>query len=311
MLQNSKIRVVRGEAGLILLSMNAASHPGPPRPAGPIKGRDYERIAKAIAYIQDNLSRQPSLERIASHVGLSPWHFQRKFRHWAGISPKRFLECLTVERAKGLIDESATLLDASLELGLSGPGRLHEQFVSIEAMTPGQCKSGGAGLEVVYGFHPGPFGRMLLARTEKGICALSFAEASDQRQVAALRRQWPRARLSEDGAATEADALAVFNPRSNTERKFHLAVRGTNFQVNVWRALLKIPPGRVVSYQQLATQLGRPAAVRAAANAVAANPVAWLIPCHRVLRKTGALGGYRWGLARKESLLAWDAVLAR
>ena len=277
--------------------------------AGP--AGDYDRIAKAIVYIRDNVREQPSLEQVASHVGLSPYHFQRKFREWAGVSPKRFLERLTVDYAKELIDDSTNILDASLELGLSGPSRLHEQFVSIEAVTPGQYKNKGDGLEIRYGFHPGPFGRMLLARTGRGICALAFVgDVDPQGEVAALSRLWPGARISEDAPGTETSAKAIFDARHAVGQKFHLAVRGTNFQVNVWRALLKIPPGRAISYQQLAAHVGRPAAARATANAVAANPVAYLIPCHRVLRKTGALGGYRWGTDRKRLLLAWDAALA-
>lgn len=201
------------------------------------------------------------------------------------------------------------VLDIPFELGRPGPGRLHEEFVSMEAVTPGQYGRQGAGLEISYGVHPGRFGMMLLACAGGGICALSFAADDDpQEGLAALSGRWPRARLREDRSGTEASAKAIFDARRAADHRFHLVVRGTDFQVNVWRALLKIPPGRTVSYQQLADYVGRPAAVRATANAVAANPVAYLVPCHRVLRKTGALGGYRWGTEKKRLLLAWEAA---
>ncbi len=270
---------------------------------------DYARIARAISFIQSHLKEQPGLDRIASHVGLSPYHFQRKFRQWVGVSPKRFLQCLTVNHAKALMDQSLNILDTSLELGLSGPARLHEQFLSIEAMTPGQYKTRGDGLDMVYGVHLTPFGLMLLAQTDRGICSLSFTDnASLEDDVTALSRQWPRANLVEDVQAIKPMADKIFHVDRLADRKIHLAVRGTNFQVNVWRALLKIPLGRTVSYQQLAHYIGKPEAVRAAANAVATNPIAYLIPCHRVLRKSGALGGYRWGAQRKRLLLALDAA---
>ena len=206
--------------------------------------------------------------------------------------------------------DQGVLAETSSAPGRSAPGRLHEQFVTIEVMTPGQYGNRGAGLEISYGCHPSPFGPMWLACTERGICALSFAGDDDpQGGLAALSGPWPRARLREDVPGTKASATAVFDTRRAVDHVFHLAVRGTNFQVNVWRALLRIPPGRTVSYQQLADYVGRPTAVRATANAVAANPVAYLIPCHRVLRRSGALGGYRWGTERKRSLLAWDSAL--
>jgi len=192
---------------------------------------------------------------------------------------------------------------------LSSPARLHEQFVSIEAITPGQYKTRGDGLEIVYGIHPTPFGYMLLAQTEKGICSLSFINHEQpEEDLTALSKRWPRANLIEDIQTTKVTASTIFDANRLTDKKIHLAVSGTNFQVNVWRALLKIPSGRTVSYQQLANYTGKPEAVRATANAVAANPIAYLIPCHRVLRKTGGLGGYRWGRQRKQLLLAWDAA---
>ncbi|MCY4361577.1 MAG: methylated-DNA--[protein]-cysteine S-methyltransferase [Gammaproteobacteria bacterium] len=275
---------------------------------------NYEQIAQAIAYIRDNAGLQPSLEQIASHVGLSPWHFQRKFRAWVGVSPKRFLEYLTVQHAKELLDKSASVLDAALDLGLSGPGRLHDQFVSIDAVTPGQYKQFGNGLRIYFGIHPSPVGLMFLALTDKGICELAFgsAEILDQ-EVKNLGRRWPAAQVFHDPQRTAPTADRIFSPRSRTQDRaradFRLFVKGTNFQINVWRALLRIPEGSLISYKQLAHVTGNPSAVRATASAVGANPVSYLIPCHRVLRTSGELGGYHWGIERKRALIAWDSAL--
>ena len=283
-----------------------------PRPGS---GADYERIAKAIAFIRDNARQQPSLEQIASHVGLSPWHFQREFRSWAGVSPKRFLEFLTVQHAKELLDKSASVLDAALDLGLSGPGRLHDQFISVEAVTPGQYKRFGSGLQIRYGLHPCPFGLMFLAATGKGICELAFGtEEVLGKETQDLVKRWPAAHVFHDPEYTRPAAARLFNP-GNRERDgqntgFQLFVKGTNFQVNVWRALLRIPEGSLISYKQLAQVTGNPAAVRATASAVGANPVSYLIPCHRVLRSSGELGGYHWGLERKRAMIAWDSARA-
>ena len=276
---------------------------------------DYERIAKAIAFIRDNAVLQPSLEQIASHVGLSSWHFQRKFRAWVGVSPKRFLEFLTVQHAKELLDRSASVLDAALDLGLSGPGRLHDQFVSIEAVTPGQYKRLGGGLEIYHGIHPSPFGLMFLALTDKGICELAFGsmEVLD-REVKDMERRWPAAQVSHAPQRTAPTAGRLFSSSSREqagrEAGFRLFVKGTNFQVNVWRALLRIPEGALVSYKQLAQMTANPSAIRASASAVGANPVSYLIPCHRILRTSGELGGYHWGVERKRALIAWDSARA-
>ena len=246
---------------------------------------------------------------------MSPWHFQRKFREWVGVSPKRFLEFLTVQHAKELLDESASVLDAALDLGLSGPGRLHEQFVSIEAVTPGQYKQFGSGLKIYHGIHPSPVGLMFLAVTDRGVCELAFgsAEILDQ-EVENLGKRWPAAQVFHDPQCTAPTADRIFNPRSQTQSgkqtEFHLFVKGTNFQVNVWRALLRVPEGCLISYKRLAQITGNPTAIRATASAVGANPVSYLIPCHRILRSSGALGGYHWGLERKRALIAWDSALA-
>lgn len=284
--------------------MNTASHQD--------HSGDYERIAKAIAYIRDNAGRQPSLEQVASHIGLSPWHFQRKFKVWAGVSPKRFLEYLTVQHAKELLDKSASVLDAALDLGLSGPGRLHEQFVSIEAVTPGEYKRLGNGLKIYYGVHHSPFGLMLLAVTGKGICELAFGSVERlDHEAQGLQKRWPAAQVSHDPQRTATTADRLFNPGNRTQKtEFQLFVKGTNFQVNVWRALLKVPEGSLVSYRQLAQMTGNPSAIRATASAIGANPVSYLIPCHRILRTSGELGGYHWGIERKRALIAWDSARA-
>ena len=270
-------------------------------------GNNYQRIARAIAFIQENVTAQPSLDEVAAHIGLSPYHFQRLFRQWAGVSPKRFLEYLTVHQAKRLLDNAKSILDVSLEMGLSSPARLHDQFVCIEAITPGQYKSMGKNLEIRYGFHPAPFGEMFLARTDKGICTASFVDGSaKENEIHTLKKSWPDALMIQDQRGTAALSQSMFNGLAKPDKKFHLAVRGTNFQIKVWQALLKIPGGRITSYQAISDMIGKPDAARATANAIAANPVAFLIPCHRVLRSTGALSSYRWGQGRKQLMLAWE-----
>jgi len=268
---------------------------------------EYQRIENAIAYIDSHMRDQPSLGDIASHVGLSPYHFQRMFRRWAGISPKRFLEYLTVDHAKRLLRQSKSIFDVAYELGLSSPSRLHEHFVSIEAMTPGVYKNEGLGIEISYGIHETPFGKALLAQTKRGICMLSFVdEGTGEYHLEMLRQTWLRAAIHEDQSGTSQTADRIFNTNPTDHTCTHLLVRGTNFQVNVWKALLKIPEGAVVTYKQLAEYIGQPNAYRAVANAVSANPIAFLIPCHRVLRATGEFGGYRWGKRRKRAILAWE-----
>lgn len=266
---------------------------------------DYDRIEKAIRFIQEHAADQPSLDAVAEHVGLSPCHFQRLFKRWAGVSPKRFLQYLTVERAKELLRASSPVLDAAHEVGLSGPGRLHDLFVSVEAVTPGEFKAFGEGLEIRYGFHSSPFGLCLAALTRRGLCALRFVEEGARGPaVAELRKDWKGAELLEDPESTGAVVERIFS-RAGTcaQRPLRLLLRGTNFQLRVWEALLRIPEGALVSYRALAGAVGRPKATRAVANAVGANPVAYLIPCHRVLRSSGELGGYRWGTARKGAIL--------
>lgn len=265
---------------------------------------DYQRMVQAIAFLRQHHSRQPDLAAIAQQVNLSEFHFQRLFTRWAGISPKRFLQNLTIEQAKRKIARS-NLLDLSIDLGLSSPGRLHDLFVNLEAMSPGEFKSGGAGLQIRYGLHDSPFGRSLIAITTRGICNLHFLEA-DQVAESLLRQDWPNAEIHFDPMVTEAIATQLFQP-TGLQPPLTLHVKGTNFQIQVWRALLAVRFGDLTTYQTLAGVLNRPTAARAIGNAVGDNPIAYLIPCHRVIRASGELGGYRWGLDRKLMMLGWEA----
>jgi AraC family transcriptional regulator of adaptative response/methylated-DNA-[protein]-cysteine methyltransferase len=276
----------------------------------PATSDDYSRIEKAILFLEQNFQDQPSLGEIARSVNLSEFHFQRLFRRWAGISPKRFLEFLTVEYAKELLAESRSVLDATYETGLSSPGRLHDLFTHVEAVTPGEFKSRGTGLNIDYGFHWSPFGICLLAVTDRGICALSFLLHADQEEaVRDLKRQWAGARFEENSERTAPLVDQVFPPTGpKGSRALSLFLRGTNFQIKVWQALLRIPEGSVVSYEDLALHLGKPGAARAVGSAVGQNPIAFLIPCHRVIRKMGVTGNYGGGPARKKAMLAWEAA---
>jgi AraC family transcriptional regulator of adaptative response/methylated-DNA-[protein]-cysteine methyltransferase len=275
---------------------------------------DYQRVESAIRFIERSAGGQPGLEDVAAAVGLSPYHLQRLFRRWAGISPKRFLQHLTVEHAKHALARSASVLDATYEAGLSGPGRLHDHFVSLEAVTPGEYGRRGAGLRIRHGTHPGPFGPMLVAVTDRGVCRLAFLDGDGADAATAeletLRRDWPAAGIVEDHGGTGAVAARLFAEAAPDAAPITLAVKGTNFQVNVWKALLRIPPGGLRSYEQVARAVGRPSAARAVGRAVGANPVAWLIPCHRVIRAAGRCGDYRWGATRKRALIAWEAARA-
>jgi len=268
---------------------------------------DYGKVEKAIYYIEENTEQQPSLEKVSAHVGLSPYHFQRVFKKWTGVSPKRFLQFLTVENAKDLLDRSASVLDTSYDVGLSGPGRLHDLFVSVESVTPGQFKSGGTGVKLEYGFHQTPFGRALIAIAADGLTDIEFVQDEGEgKAVHDLEKKWPAADLVENPDATGKIAKRIFGGlvRSAGDSPIKVWLRGTNFQIKVWQALLKIPEGTIVSYSDVAKSIGRPDAVRAVANAVGSNPISWLIPCHRVLRNSGAIGGYGGGIARKKIMLA-------
>jgi len=265
---------------------------------------DYARIAQAIQYIDDNSLSQPDLNELAALVGLSEYHFQRLFSRWAGISPKRFLQFLTRENAKTLLSHSGSLLEATYASGLSSPGRLHDLFVQTEAVTPGEYKSLGAGVDIFYGFHPTPFGECLLALTRRGICFLAFVDTSREAALAELQSTWRNACLTEAPARSAPVVDRIFSAANLPALPLHL--HGTNFQVKVWEALLRLDPGQVTTYQALAEQVGSAGAARAVGNAVACNPVAYLIPCHRVLQKTGHFGNYRYGTTRKRAILGWE-----
>ncbi|MEJ2107748.1 MAG: methylated-DNA--[protein]-cysteine S-methyltransferase [Acidiferrobacteraceae bacterium] len=271
------------------------------------QSNDYQRVEKAIDYIRQNLSRQPELAQIAAHVGLSPYHFQRLFRRFAGVSPKRFLEFLTVGEAKRLLARSHSILSAADGVGLSGPARLHDQFVSIEAATPGDFKRHGANLTIRYGFGPSPFGEVLVASTARGICALSFTDVGNRsREIQVLRSAWPLAGFARDDTHARTTAQNLFDTAGSHARPVHLAVQGTNFQIQVWNALLRIPAGALVTYGDIARSIGKPRAARSVASAIGANDVGFLIPCHRVIRSSGVLGEYRWGESRKAAIIAWE-----
>ena len=272
---------------------------------------DYERVERALRYLLENHRDQPQLDAVATAAGLSPHHFQRLFKRWAGVSPKRFLQFLTVEHAKQRLEESRSVLDATFDAGLSSPARLHDHFVSVEAVTPGEYKQRGEGLAIRHGVHRSPFGEVFLAVTDRGICTLSFlcgGKDDAERMRADLHRRWPEAAFSTRPSETRSWVERVFATAPERGRPVPLLVRGTNFQVQVWKALLRIPPGHVTSYERVARAVGRPQAYRAVGTAVGLNPVAYLIPCHRVIRGLGVLGNYRWGEARKQALLGWEAA---
>lgn len=264
---------------------------------------DYRRVEQAIRFLDDNARRQPDLTEVAAHVGLSEYHFQRLFTRWAGISPKRFLQFLTKENVKALLSRTS-VLSAAYEAGLSGPGRLYDLLVQCEAVTPGEYRTKGAGVDIAYGFHPTPFGECLLALTGRGICFLAFVDGERQYALQQLRFDWANANLREDPSRTHLVVGQIFAPRPGASIALHL--RGTNFQIKVWEALLRLPPGAATSYEALAEQVGSINAARAVGNAVARNPLAYLIPCHRVLQKAGGFGNYRYGPARKQAILGWE-----
>jgi AraC family transcriptional regulator of adaptative response/methylated-DNA-[protein]-cysteine methyltransferase len=271
---------------------------------------DYERIATAIRHLDEHRGEQPDLASLAAVVGLSPSHFHRMFSKWAGATPKDFLQCLTLRHAKELLKRGESVLDASLETGLSGPGRLHDLCVTLEAATPGEIKSRGEGLAIRAGVARSPFGNCLLGETARGICHLSFFDDPERDEAAdELRRDWPLADISWDDAFAEALAERIFHP-GNTAPSWKLHVKGTPFQLRVWRALLEIRPGTLASYGKIAALARNPNASRATGSAVGSNAISFLIPCHRVIRETGVSGHYRWGAVRKRAILAWESSRA-
>ena len=266
---------------------------------------DYLRIEQAILYLENHYKDQPGLEDVAANIGLSEYHFQRLFTRWAGVSPKRFLQFLTKEGAKDLLNRSENLLDTTHQVGLSSLGRLHDLFVTTEAVSPGEYKSRGEGLTIRYGIHPTPFGKCLIGLTERGICHLGFVQASEGDAIDNLMADWKHATMIEDYRATASLIAPIFDLRYGSRGKpLNLHLRGTNFQLKVWEALLQVPAGAVTTYEALAMRVGQPSAARAVGSAVGHNPIAVLIPCHRVIRKVGEFGNYRYGELRKKALLA-------
>lgn len=269
---------------------------------------DYRRIEKAIVYLENHYRQQPSLKEIAQSVHISEHHFQKLFTRWVGVSPKKFTEYLTKEHARKLLEQSESVLDAAFGAGLSGPGRLHDLFITWEAVTPGVYKKRGEGIEISYGFHATPFGECLLAMTDRGVCYLAFVQDDDREATRdELARRWRRASLRQDQAATAKMVALIFSFfEGSRQRQLPLHVIGTGFQIKVWEALLRIPSGSVLSYADIAVQIGLPGATRAVGSAVSSNPIPVIIPCHRVIRQSRDIGGYRWGEVRKKALLGWE-----
>ncbi|HEX6000994.1 MAG TPA: bifunctional helix-turn-helix domain-containing protein/methylated-DNA--[protein]-cysteine S-methyltransferase [Hyphomicrobiaceae bacterium] len=274
--------------------------------------RDYDQIRRAIAYLTESWTAQPSLEALAAHLGLPPTQCQKLFKRWCGLSPKEFVQAITVDHARGLLDGSASVLEAAYEVGLSGGGRLHDLFVSHEAMTPGAYKRRGEGLTMAYGFHASPFGEALLIATDRGLAGLAFVD-EDKAQTPAdvladMTRRWPKARFVAAPEKTAPFARAIFRPADQSrDQPVRLVLIGTDFEVRVWETLLRIPMGRAVSYRDIARHLGQPTASRAVGSAVGRNPISFVVPCHRVLATDGSLAGYHWGLTRKRALIGWEA----
>lgn len=269
---------------------------------------DYSRIAEAIEFINNNYRQQPDLDEVAQNIHLSPFHFQRMFTNWAGVSPKKFLQFITVEHAKKILQESKTSIsDAAFETGLSGTGRLHDLFINIEGMTPGEYKNGGKELRINFQFSDSPFGPVLIASTPKGICYMAFA---DDRQNAFedLKQHFPNASFTEKKDELQDNALSIFEEDWSHLNKIKLHLKGTDFQLKVWNMLLKVPMGSLTTYGTLAQRIDNPAASRAVGSAVGDNPVAFLIPCHRVIQSTGVLGNYHWGSTRKAAMIGWETA---
>ncbi len=270
---------------------------------------NFERIAKAIAFLQDNFKAQPSLTEIADHVHVSPDHFQRLFQEWAGTSPKKFLQYTSIQHAKQLLASQQTnLFHASFETGLSSTSRLHDLFIQIEGMTPAEYKQGGRQLTIRYAYHASPFGKVLIASTGKGVCYVAF-EDQENDVLETLFNSYPNATFVRENSPYQAAVLAFFNRDWSNLQAVKLHLRGTPFQLHVWEALLKIPAGQLASYRQVATEIGKSSASRAVGTAIGSNPIAYLIPCHRVIQTSGLLGGYRWGLHRKTAIIAWESAL--
>jgi AraC family transcriptional regulator of adaptative response/methylated-DNA-[protein]-cysteine methyltransferase len=273
--------------------------------------RDYERVRGTLDWLREHWREQPSLELLAERNGMSSAHLQRLFMRWAGLSPKAFVQALTIDHARKLLRASASMLETAYEVGLSGPGRLHDLFVTHEAMTPGSYKARGRGLAIRYGFHDCPFGQALLMRTEQGICGLAFADQGGEPAVLAdMQSRWPAAEYIEDPTVTGPAVARIFNPGCwKAEHPLRIVFIGTDFETQVWQRLLNLPLGHATSYSNIAADLGKAGASRAVGSAVGRNPISFVVPCHRVLAKSGGLGGYHWGLTRKQAIIGWEAGL--
>ena len=269
---------------------------------------NYKRIAQAIQYLQENFKEQPNLTEVAEKVHLSPFHFQRLFKEWAGVSPKKFLQYLSVEYAKDILTHSSsTLLAVADETGLSGTGRLHDLFITIEGMTPGDYKNGGKNLSISYHFYESPFGQILIASTSIGICFMSFVAEEDQ-ALQQLVEKFPKASFTKESTLLHQQAISIFDSENKTISNIKLHLKGTAFQLKVWESLLKIPKGELLTYGKIASEIEKPKASRAVGTAIGNNPVAYLIPCHRVIKSTGELGQYHWGATRKAAMKGWEAA---
>jgi AraC family transcriptional regulator of adaptative response/methylated-DNA-[protein]-cysteine methyltransferase len=270
---------------------------------------DYDVVRRAIAFIRGNWREQPEIDQMADAAGVTPTELHQLFRRWAGLTPKAFLQALTIDEARRMLRDSASVLDAAYEVGLSGPGRLHDLFVTHEAMSPGEWKTGGEGLTLTYGFHPSPFGMAIVMATPRGLAGLGFADPGEEaKALDDLRGRWPKATYVEDTAATAALAQRIFDPQLwRPDRPLRVVMIGTDFEVRVWETLLAIPMGRAATYSGIAAKLGNPKASRAVGAAVGKNPVCFVVPCHRVIGKSGDLTGYHWGLTRKQAILGWEA----
>jgi len=270
---------------------------------------DYEVVRQNLEYLRQHWREQPSLEGLAERNGLSAAHLQRLFMRWAGLSPKAFVQALTIDHARKLLRDSASVLETTYEVGLSGPGRLHDLFVSHEAMSPGAYKARGKGLTIRYGFHDCPFGRVLLMTTEQGICGLAFANSGEEAEALRdMRSRWPEAIYVEDALTTGRHVMRIFSPAAwKADQPLRIVFIGTEFETRVWQTLLKVPLGRATTYSDIAGHIGKPSACRAVGSAVGRNPISFVVPCHRVLGKSGGLCGYHWGLTRKQAILGWEA----
>jgi AraC family transcriptional regulator of adaptative response/methylated-DNA-[protein]-cysteine methyltransferase len=271
--------------------------------------RDYDSVRRAIAFISERWRQQPAIEAVADAAGVTPDELHHLFRRWAGLTPKGFMQALTLDHAKGLLRDSASVLDAALDSGLSGPGRLHDLFVTHEAMSPGEWKNGGAGMTLRFGYHPSPFGTAIVIASDRGLAGLAFADAGGEREALAdMQRRWPAATYVEDHTGTAALAHRIFDPKLwRPEQPLRVVLIGTDFEVRVWETLLKIPMGRAVCYSDIANTIKSPKASRAVGAAVGKNPISFVVPCHRALGKSGALTGYHWGITRKQAMIGWEA----